>query len=128
MENYLKQLKNELELRNYSNKTIKSYLFCINNYLKAKNKSIHLVDPNFIREFLLKKKQAGLSSNTINIYLHAIKFFYSDIVKSRHKIDLKFAKTASKLPIVLSREEIKKIIDNIPNSNIKNIKSPLDKL
>lgn len=115
MENYLKQVKNELKLRNYSNKTIKSYLVCIDDYLRTKKDNIQFVDIDFIRKFLLKKKENGLSSNTINVYLHSIKFFYSDIVKLNFKIDLKFAKTASKLPVVLSRNEIKLIINQIVN-------------
>jgi len=115
MENYLKQIENELKLRNYSNKTIKSYLTCINDYLRTKKDNIQFVDINFIRKFLLEKKESGLSSNTINVYLHSIKFFYSDIVKSNQKINLKFAKTADKLPVVLSRNEIQLIINQITN-------------
>jgi len=115
MENYLKQIENELKLRNYSNKTIKSYLTCINDYLRTKKDNIQFVDIDFIRKFLLEKKESGLSSNTINVYLHSIKFFYSDIVKSNQKINLKFAKTADKLPVVLSRNEIQLIINQITN-------------
>jgi site-specific recombinase XerD len=112
---YIERTKIELKLKNFSPKTIKSYLFCIEDYLKAKNNNFSFIDINFIRNFLLKKQEMGLSSNTVNIYLHSIKFFYSEIIKSKFKIDLKFAKTASKLPIVLSREEIEKIISNINN-------------
>jgi len=112
---YLEKARVELRLRNFSPKTIKSYLFCIEDYLKAGGHNFGFVDMDFIRGFLLNKQEAGLSSNTINVYLHSIKFFYSEIIKSRHKIDLKFAKTASRLPIVLSRAEIEKIIAHINN-------------
>lgn len=116
MEDYLKQVENELKLRNYSEKTTKSYLACISDYLEAKKDNIQFVDVDFIRQFLLRKKENGLSSNTINVYLHSVKFFYSDIIKSNYKIDLKFAKTASKLPIVLSRNEVHFIINQIENA------------
>lgn len=115
MDVYLKRTIEELRLRNYSPKTIKSYASCIAEYLHAKKDRVELIDMNFIRNFLLAKKDRGLSSQTINQSLHAIKFFYFDVIKSHQTIDLKFAKTSSKLPIVLSREEIGLIIKQILN-------------
>src|SRR3990167_6001973 len=79
MEDYLNKTTRELKLRNYSPKTIKAYLFCIELYLNYK------------------------------------KFFYSQILKIYKKIDIKFAKRNKNLPIVLSREEIKKILKNTIN-------------
>ena len=116
---YLEKTREDLKLRNFSPKTIKSYLFCIGDYLRAKGDNFTFVDMDFISKFLLQKQDNGLSPNTINVYLHSIKFFYSEIIKSHFKIDLKFAKTASRLPVVLSRSEIEKIIDNIENPKHK---------
>lgn len=113
---YLQKTGDELILRNYSPKTIKSYLTCVKDYLAAKNDNLDLADIAFIKNFLLAKKETGLSSQTINLYLHSIIFFYRDVVKSSAVIDLKFAKTSSKLPIVLSRNEIKNIINQIANT------------
>ena len=61
-------------------------------------------------KYLLEKQDKGQSPQTINLYLNAIKHFYKDIFKSQTPIDLKFAKTSNKLPVVLSRIEIEKII------------------
>ena len=121
MADYLLQVKNELKLRNYSPKTIKSYLGCLTDYLivNGNNIDIKKVDTDFIRDFLLNKKDKGLSSQTINLYLNAIKFFYREILKLPQKIDLKFAKRSKKLPIVLSRNEIEKIINSISNKKHK---------
>lgn len=116
---YLQKTKNELKLRNYSPKTIKSYLTCIEDYLSSKKDNPQSVDVDSIKNFLLAKKEAGLSSQTVNLYLYSIKFFYSDIIKSHSKIDLKFAKTSNKLPVVLSRNEIENITNNIANTKHK---------
>lgn len=111
----LDKIENELKLRNYSPKTIKSYLICLADYFKY----IKTVGPEpnlpLIKEYLLKRQANGWSAQTTNLYLHAIKYFYQEIAKSKTSIDLKFAKTPSKLPIVLSREEIKQIIGSIKN-------------
>jgi len=116
-QNLLQEMENLLELRNYSPKTIKSYLFYTREFLLfAKEKNIFNKD-EAIKQFLLNKQQKGQSSQTINLAFNAIKFFYREIIKTQDKIDLKFAKRNKRLPVILSRLEIKKIIRNI--SNIK---------
>ncbi|ODS42931.1 MAG: hypothetical protein MSIBF_06635 [Candidatus Altiarchaeales archaeon IMC4] len=121
METYLSQVENELRLRNYSPKTIKIYLRCIEDFFKTKKDSIEGADINFIRGFLLNKQDRGLAPQTVNLYLNAIKFFYRDIIKSPQKIDLKFAKRPKKLPVVLSRDEISRIIEKVDNKKHKMI-------
>ena len=112
---YLKKLEDELRLRNYSPKTVKSYISCVAEYLRAKQSDLDLVDVNFIKEYLLSKIDKGASSQTVNQSLQAINFFYWNVLKFRGKIDIKFAKTPSKLPVVLSRDEIKSMLAAIGN-------------
>jgi len=119
---YLALTKRELLLRNYSRKTIKSYLFCLNdyfNFLKYLNNAKIFTSEEKVRKFLLQHQERGDAGQTINLYLNAIKFFYREILKSVEKIDLKFSKTSKKLPEVLSRLEIKKILASIENKKHK---------
>jgi len=115
MDVYLKKLEDELKLRNYSPKTIKSYLSCVAEYLRAKQGNFDLVDIDFIKRYLLSKIDKGMSSQTVNQSLQAINFFYRNVLKFGGKIDVKFAKTPSKLPIILSRKEICSILAAISN-------------
>ncbi|MFA5777453.1 MAG: site-specific tyrosine recombinase/integron integrase [Parcubacteria group bacterium] len=111
----IEKIENELRLRNYSRKTIKSYLICLSdyfNFIKIVKKD---PDISLIKKYLLQKQEKGQSPQTINLHLNAIKYFYREIFKSKIFIDLKFAKTSKKLPIVLSRSEIEKIINCIDN-------------
>lgn len=115
----LKKIENELKLRNYSKKTIKSYLICLSDYfhyIKIVKKN---PDMNIIKKYLLEKQNKRQSGQTINLHLNAIKYFYREIFKSPVKINLKFAKTSKKLPVVLSRGEIEKIINSIKNRKHK---------
>lgn len=112
----LEKIEQELKLRNYSRKTVKSYVLCLDDYFRyIKNVK---KDPNtaLIKKYLLEKQEKGISSQTINLYLQAIKHFYREIFKSKLAIEMRFAKTASKLPVVLSRIEIEKIISSILNT------------
>ncbi len=120
---YLEQTKQELKLRNYSPKTIKAYLTCLKEYFDFQKFNLEKIDEKNIKQFLLNKQDKNYSSQTINLYLNAIKFFYREVLKTPQKINLKFAKRSKKLPIVLSREEIKNIIGAIKNPKHKLIVS-----
>ena len=115
MDVYLKKLEDELRLRNYSPKTVKSYTSCVAEYLRAKKNNFGLVNVDFIKQYLLSLVNKGMSSQTTNQKLQAINFFCQNVLKFQGKIDIKFAKTPSKLPIVLSRNEIQLILAAINN-------------
>lgn len=119
MQEYLEQTRQELKLRNYSFKTIKTYLSCLREYFDFKKINFEKIDEENIKQFLLNKQSKNYSSQTVNLYLNAIKFFYREVLKIPQKINLKFAKRTKRLPIVLSREEIKNIIDVIRNPKHK---------
>ena len=115
MDVYLKKLENELILRNYSPRTVKSYVNCVAEYLRSKKDNLGYVDVDFTKQYLLRKISNNISSQTVNQNLQSINFFYRNILKYHGKIDIKFAKTPSKLPVVLSRSEIQSIVNNIGN-------------
>lgn len=49
MDVYLKKLEDELRLRRYSSKTIKSYTHCVAEYLRVKQNNLDAVDIDFIK-------------------------------------------------------------------------------
>lgn len=115
MNDYLKQADKLMVLRNYSPKTKKAYLYYIEQYLNY-SKDKKLKNRNeAIESFLMEKIEKKNSPQTVNLALNSIKFFYKEVLKNNEKIDLKFAKRSNKLPIVLSREEINKILENTRN-------------
>ncbi|MBT3348760.1 tyrosine-type recombinase/integrase [bacterium] len=119
MENILEKTERILCLRNYSPKTRKAYLFSIKNYLSfSKEKGIQNKQMA-IEAFLFEKYKRNQSPQTINLALNAIKFLYAAVLKDPQKIDLKFAKKSKRLPIVLSRAEIERIIESTENAKYK---------
>lgn len=111
----LSEVRNELVLRNYSPRTVKNYLACLREYFGLKHYDFQDPDREHIKRFLIDKQEKGYSSQTINLYLNAIKFYYYKVVKSYKKIDLQFAKRSKKLPVVLSRDEVGRMIEVIGN-------------
>jgi len=111
----LEELKKELNLRNYSSKTVKAYTACVRDYLQWLKIDWRYPSENAIKTFLLSQKERGLAAQTTNLYLNAIKFFYAQVVKRPVSLFLKFGKRPQRLPVVFSREEIRKIIDVTKN-------------
>jgi site-specific recombinase XerD len=120
MQSVLIRAEKLLKLRSYSPKTIKAYLFYIKEYLDFSKRNNIKEKNQAIETYLLSRQEKGNSSQTINLALNSIKFLYAETIGSGDKIFFKCAKKSNKLPVVLSRGEIEKII-----SQIKNLKHKL---
>ena len=113
---YVREAERELKLRNYSPRTIKAYKMCLRGYLEFVRESGARVGVIVsVKEFLLRKHDEGYSPQTVNLHLNAIKFLYGSVLGGRVDIDIRCAKKSLKLPVVLSRVEISKIISVIAN-------------
>lgn len=111
-EGYLEKLKQELEIRNFSGKTIKSYLNAVSNLLDySKNKELSQQEvKKYIQIQISKKNPSTISQN-----IFAIQFFFDKILNQ--KIYIPRPKKNKTLPIILTKEEALKLV-NAP-SNIK---------
>ena len=114
MEKYFEILETELKLRGFSTNTINSYLFYNKKFLEFCKKRPEEVSEFEIRNFIAKKISEGANPKTINLILSALRFFYDEVLK-KNIVNLKPPKISKSLPIVLSREEIKRLIDSIEN-------------
>ena len=103
METELQKFIRELKIRNYSPKTLKSYLTGLREYFIFKKYSFNQLDEDNIKNFLLALEKKGKSAQTRNLCLNAIKFYYLNVIGNDRKINIKFAKKYQKLPIVLSK-------------------------
>lgn len=114
MQLYLKKTANEIRLLGYSDKTLKSYISCLRDYLD-KIRSPLFVNEEQIKAYLIAKRDQGYSPQTVNLYLNAIKFFYQRVLKRHFPAKIRFAKKTLKIPVVLERTEIMIILRNIRN-------------
>lgn len=105
----------ELKLRNYSRRTIKSYLWCAREFLtwvEAKNQEFTL---EAVRAFVLEKINKNLAPQTIHLTIQAIKFFFRFVLKNTCEIKIATPKRPKKLPQILDRCEIMKLLESIKN-------------
>jgi integrase/recombinase XerD len=109
------QLKQEMKLRKFSPKTVKSYLYYISSALKQANKSPKFVNSDDLRRYLERLADNGKSASTLNSAYNALKFYFEKILRRRFFMNIPRAKIPKKLPEVFSKEEIKRILNAIQN-------------
>jgi len=119
MQTLLDKTEIELKIRNYSLKTIKIYLYGIKEYFIFKKTNFEVLETENIKQFLLKKQETGISPQTINLFISAIKFFYRNIIKTNADFSIQSAKKNHSLPVVLSRTEIAHLIMATQNTKHK---------
>jgi len=78
-----------------------------------------MLNQDNIRDFLLHYEQKGISAQSRNLFLNTIKFYYRSVVGINQKIEIRSAKKNKSLPVVLSRNDIKRILNSTQNPKHK---------
>ena len=117
-EKFYLELNNEIKVRHYSPKTLKSYRMWVRKFQYfTKSKNPEALSPSDVKEFLtfLAVKQK-VSASSQNQAFNSLLFFFRNILKKDFgKIDgVVRAKRKTYIPVVLSREEIDNIIKWLP--------------
>jgi len=111
------QMLMEMELRNFSPKTVKAYLWHMVSYTKLFGKSPAEMGDVEIRQYLyylLKDRQVSWSN--INIAYSSLKFFYTRILHRSWNVDhIPRPKNQKRLPHVLSYSELDRLFEITSN-------------
>ncbi|MCB9798963.1 site-specific integrase [Candidatus Nomurabacteria bacterium] len=110
MPNLIEIITQEMKIRNYSPKTIKSYTSVTSSLYKFTKKPPRELDQNEIKRYLAHIQSQGKSSQTIALHANAINFLYTQIYHRKDFTKLRHPKHSSKLPIVLSKPEIERLL------------------
>jgi len=108
-------IKKECKRRRLSSRTADTYVHCINGFLKWSKKEIRYISKKDVRLFLEHLSEKDKAGSTMNVYHMALRFLFTQVLEKRMWIDIKYSKTPKKLPEVLSKEEIIRLIDSIKN-------------
>ena len=107
----------ELERRNYSQATVRTYVDAIRRFAEHFHRSPDHLGPLEIREYQLHLYQRKLHPQTIRVHTAALRFFYRKVLHQRLSADdLPLPKLLRRqIPIVLSPDEVTRMIDATPN-------------
>ncbi|MGR5237623.1 integron integrase [Vibrio alfacsensis] len=114
---FLLSVKEHMITRHYANKTIESYLFWIKRFiifhqLEHPSKLSEDDVERFLSHLAVDQKVAV---KTQALALNAISFLYREYFKMPLSLDMRFQKslTEKKLPVVLTREEIRRFVQHV---------------
>ena len=103
----------DLQIRHYSSTTIRIYLHSIAEFAHHFHKPPDQLGPEHIRQyqlFLMKEKQVSLS--TYIQMVCALRFFYTHTLSRKIAIEhIPFPRRERRLPMILSREEVKALLE-----------------
>jgi site-specific recombinase XerD len=111
------RLTDELNVRNYSRRTVIAYTETVRQYLDTLGKSPGKNDNLAIKAFLLHlKTDKGFAARTVNLAAAGISFFYREIIYSAEPVDrLPRMKPGKSLPKVYSAEEVERMLRTVTN-------------
>ncbi|MCH2449344.1 MAG: site-specific integrase [Gracilimonas sp.] len=120
----LSKYEHRLTLKNYSDSTLRSYLHGLHiflNYLSVHE--IKEVSPNVLETFFhYCKKELEYSYSMMKQLLASVKFLYEEVLQE--EIDFDFTikmKKPSRIPVVLSVEEVQRFLNSFTNLKHKAI-------
>jgi integrase/recombinase XerD len=114
----LDSLRRELTIRNYSPKTIKTYMSCVKAFEEySLPRLIGDCSADDVREYLLYQvEERKLSAGTISQIINSLRFLFVEVNKRPFQIgEIERPKRGRKLPVVLSLEEVRAILEGLGN-------------
>jgi len=117
-EEFLEKLKIELTISKNSKYTIRNYLNANSELLDFCQKNPEEVTEDNVKTFMAAKLSES-SSSSIIVFLSSLRFAYSNILKKDITLGIKRPKREKRIPAVLTKEEIKKLFNAIPNKKSK---------
>lgn len=113
MDPYLSDFITELKNRNYAFNTIKAYSRFMKAFIEYTDLHINVLPETRIRDFLAHQCPAPEQTR---IALSAIKVFYAYVIKKDCPYNIKKIKRRKRLPSVLTRDEVLRLLAMISNT------------
>jgi len=108
----------ELQRRNYSPNTIRPYLYAVEDFARYFGKSPDKLSQEHLRQYQLHLlNDCKLTVETIVGRIAALRFFFVKVLRRPYReIDLVYPKRPERLPIILSEEEVGRLIESASTS------------
>ncbi len=114
----LQKLETEIKLRGLSPRTVSAYVYWNKQFLNFIKKNPEDATEDDVKSYVASLLSNDVSAKSVNLVRAALKFFYSEVL-GKNIVNLKAAKTPAKLPTVLTREEVKSLLNVIENPKHK---------
>ena len=110
----------DMTIRKMASKTQAAYIRAVKNFTIFLGRSPDTASSEDLRRFQLHLASSGVSAPTQNATVTALRFFFAVTLGRRGATDhLPFVRQPRKLPVVLSLDEVARLLDAAPNLKYK---------
>ena len=112
-----KMMLDELQRRNYAQSTVEAYISALREFAAYFKRPPDQLGAEHIRQFQLYLiRDRKLATNTVQQRMAAIQFFFARTLKRPYlRQDFPYPKVPRRLPVILSQEEVTRLIDSASN-------------
>jgi integrase/recombinase XerD len=116
----LDKLERELKIRGFSNRTVQSYLYHNRKFLEFVKKNPENIGTDDAKSYMAHLlSDLNQRPSSVNLALSSMKYFYSEIMQNTALNSVRAPKSEKKLPTVLTKQEIRNLIDAAKNPKHK---------
>lgn len=112
---FLDIIVRELRIRFYQPKTVRNYRTALRSFLRWFGASPHQATREDVREYLLYLVDAGVGASWVSINLSAIRTAFDKMCGRSITLGLASPRRPKRLPVVLSVEEVKRLLQAAPS-------------
>jgi site-specific recombinase XerD len=118
-----KRLLEEIERRNYTQATAHVYVSAIRRFAEYFDRSPEQLGIEQVRQYQLHRLEQKIKPHSIAIEISALRFLYNKVLRRRYSSDdLPLPRTHRRdLPLILSADEVARLIDAAPNLRYQTI-------
>jgi len=111
IDKHVENFKRELIVGGFSKRTLTMYLLYVRDFLEFVKKEPTTLSREDIIAYMARKKEEGVKDATMCLVYSALRHFFKEYLKSNLMDDIKRPKKGTKLPVVMTRDEVKKILN-----------------
>lgn len=111
------RMDRELRIRGYAENTRKSYIGRMRCFVRHFMRSPDELTAEHVKQYqLFLTKDKRVSWSTFNVHVCAIRFFYREVLRVDWNVEhIPYQKRGRKLPVILSGEEVRALLDTTTN-------------
>ncbi|MBA7713198.1 IS91 family transposase ISMno24 [subsurface metagenome] len=117
-EEFLDKIRVELKISKNSGYTIRNYLRANQEILEFCNKNLEEINIDDVKAFMAEKLTDKAASSII-VFLSALRFAFSNILGKDITAGIKRPKREKRIPAVLTKDELKKLLNTVPTKKSK---------
>ena len=117
-EEFLEKLRVELTISKNSKYTLRNYINANLELLEFCKKNPEEITEDDVKSFMAEKL-SDQASSTIIVFLSALRYAYSNILKKDVTLGIKRPKREKRIPAVLTKDEVIRLFNALPNKKSK---------